>query len=851
MWAPSRGSSSGSGRRTWRRRIADYLADDQTDVSDNESFITAHSDEHAAPASGAGGMLPAFLADQGDLVEVMLELDEESMVVRSVTPTAAALCGPTSLPLPGARSLSRCSSTSSRIRRKFAWLRSPSPRPPAATAASDQQVVVREAALAARERRRAQARLDRSRSGARRALKGLRFISRTTGSSDADAGAGAGLWRGVEERFNALATDGLLARDDFGDCIGMVDSKEFAVGIFDALARRRRQNLERISKDELYEFWLQISDQSFDARLQIFFDMVDTNVDGRITREEVQELIVLSASANKLSKLKEQAEEYASLIMEELDPENLGYIELWQLEALLLQRDAYMTYSRPMSSGSAAQWSQGLSGGAGAGGQPSAQQQQGVASRWRRWSPRRAAARARVAAAESWRRAWVLALWVAAMAALFAWRFVQYRRDAQAQHGARAPPRVPQHADVAPLHLGALLRPLRRQHRLPQDHRDGDRAGHLPARGEPPGVRLPAADRVGARGVPSGGALLRAGQAQLPRAPGGRGGRDGDRHGHAHGRVLHPGHAAVPEAGGGQQGQEEGGGLRMQGRPARRLQRLLVLAPPAHRRLPPAPRPRLVHVPRRQVVPEDDVDVHFCAAGALRRGTDATGLPIQGLRSQDSQGVPPAGERPDRYHVEALRVPLQERAVHIPPVSNNLPVRVAPFLHHLSSRRRLRQRPRPDQGRLDTGAQAHLRRELLHAVRAQTGCLRGPRRGGPQDQEPAEVAGRRPLRRPRAGLQELRRAAPRRPRDRRHALHQHPQRPPQQHQAGRRAHGPGNGDRPGRGQRQQPERVDGERRRQQEEGVPNDLRPLLLGHEGAWVVRVVQGGDERGRRDGQ
>lgn len=63
--------------------------------------------------------------------------------------------------------------------------------------------------------------------------------------------------------------------------------------------------------------------------------------------------------------------------------------------------------------------------------------------------------------------------------------------------------------------------------------------------------------------------------------------------------------------------------------------------------------------------------------------------------------------------------------------------------------------------------------------------------------------------------------------------------------------GPGNGDRPGRGQRQQPERrVDGERR-QQEEGVPNDLRPLLLGHEGAWVVRVVQGGHERGRRDGQ
>jgi hypothetical protein len=40
------------------------------------------------------------------------------------------------------------------------------------------------------------------------------------------------------------------------------------------------------------------------------------------------QIIMLSASANKLSRLKEQAEEYAALIMEELDPEGLGYIEV-------------------------------------------------------------------------------------------------------------------------------------------------------------------------------------------------------------------------------------------------------------------------------------------------------------------------------------------------------------------------------------------------------------------------------------------------------------------------------------------------------------------------------------------
>ncbi|KAL5201259.1 hypothetical protein ABZP36_035613 [Zizania latifolia] len=483
MWTPSRGSNA---RRSGHRRIVDYLADDQTtntDTSDNESFTTAYGEEFFAAAAGSGGagggMLPAFLADQGDLVEVMLELDEESMVVRSVTPTSAALYGGGGVAPPQppraseARSLSRCSSTSSRIRKKFAWLRSPSPSPsPRPPTPAELQ---REAAMAARERRRIQARLNRSSIGAKRALKGLRFISRTTGSVQA-----AELWRRVEDRFNTLSQDGLLSRDDFGECIGMVDSKEFAVGIFDALARRRRQNLERITREELYDFWLQISDQSFDARLQIFFDMVDTNVDGRITREEVQELIVLSASANKLAKLKEQAEEYASLIMEELDPENLGYIELWQLEALLLQRDSYMNYSRPLSTASGAQWSQNLGGavvagvaggggvgsdgggGGGGGGMHAAAAAAGGVwqQRRRRWSVRKAASRVRMAAEENWRRAWLVALWFAAMAALFVWKFVQYRRTPAFQVMGYCLPTAKGAAETLKLNMALVLLPV-------------------------------------------------------------------------------------------------------------------------------------------------------------------------------------------------------------------------------------------------------------------------------------------------------------------------------------------------------------------------------------------------------
>eukprot|EP00250_Pteridium_aquilinum_P004331 c14550_g2_i1 orf=954-1937(+) len=111
--------------------------------------------------------------------------------------------------------------------------------------------------------------LQRCKSSAEFALEGLRFISKTTGDS-------AIQWQAVENRFYSLAsTDNLLARADFGFCIGMKDSNEFATELFDALARRRGLVLQAISLEELKDFWMQINNQSFDSRLQIFFDMCD------------------------------------------------------------------------------------------------------------------------------------------------------------------------------------------------------------------------------------------------------------------------------------------------------------------------------------------------------------------------------------------------------------------------------------------------------------------------------------------------------------------------------------------------------------------------------------------------
>jgi len=54
----------------------------------------------------------------------------------------------------------------------------------------------------------------------------------------------------------------------------MGDSKEFAGELLVALARRRNLEPEDgITKEQLKEFWEEMTDQNFDSRLRIFFDM--------------------------------------------------------------------------------------------------------------------------------------------------------------------------------------------------------------------------------------------------------------------------------------------------------------------------------------------------------------------------------------------------------------------------------------------------------------------------------------------------------------------------------------------------------------------------------------------------
>lgn len=159
-------------------------------------------------------MLPIFLSDlrrnhHQELVEITLELEEDSVVVCNVGPAPAPDCAGDENGV-----VSRTSSSiTSRIRRKFPWLRSLSSR--TSVSSESASAAIEDPVISARNARKIKAQLERTRSTAQRALKGLRFINKTTGENDSDE-----LWKKVEERFELLAKDGLLAREDFGECIG-------------------------------------------------------------------------------------------------------------------------------------------------------------------------------------------------------------------------------------------------------------------------------------------------------------------------------------------------------------------------------------------------------------------------------------------------------------------------------------------------------------------------------------------------------------------------------------------------------------------------------------------------------
>ena len=172
-----------------------------------------------------------------EFVEVTLDIeDDETIILRSVEPaTATAMNIPGTMNVdvgveiparnPGIR---RTTSSNSRIRQFSQELKAEISR---AKQSFSAQLTKRfsgkflghspsmkgsesgvDPAIAARNRRKQQAQLNRTRSGAQRALKGLRFISSNAKTN----------WHEVKKNFERLAKDGFLYRTDFAECIGKV-----------------------------------------------------------------------------------------------------------------------------------------------------------------------------------------------------------------------------------------------------------------------------------------------------------------------------------------------------------------------------------------------------------------------------------------------------------------------------------------------------------------------------------------------------------------------------------------------------------------------------------------------------
>lgn len=234
-------------------------------------------------------------------------------------------------------------------------------------------------------------------SAAEMAIRRLRFIDNFV-SEGMD-------WKEVEQRFDGLALNrpGLapfVRVSDFSYCIGMQQTPEFANGLLGALRGKRDRN-SGITKSELCNYWRRITDSCFNSRMRIFFNLCDKDRDGRITKMDIKQVILLSASTNKLSMSEEEAQEYAALIMEELDDEDLGYIEHHQLETLFKVCISYDFHSNsriPMMT----------------------------------YTPDRddtchdKKSTIEIFFRTYWRRAWIVTLWLIICFALFAWKFTQY-----------------------------------------------------------------------------------------------------------------------------------------------------------------------------------------------------------------------------------------------------------------------------------------------------------------------------------------------------------------------------------------------------------------------------------------
>ncbi|KAL1334236.1 hypothetical protein HN51_063128 [Arachis hypogaea] len=251
-------------------------------------------------------------------------------------------------------------------------------------------------------------------------------------------------WNHVNSRFDQVSSprtspEPVVEWSNFAFCIGMQSSPEFANELLRALRGGKHWKFN-ITKTDLYRFWLRIKDDSFDSRMRIFFYMCNRNNDGRITKTDIKQTIVLAASTNKLSVTQEEAENSAALIMESLDLQNKGYIQISQMECLL--KLIQSPSKKSLAAGDT-------------------EKQNNVESNKNGFlKEQEAMSRAEVLFRTNWRRAWMVLVWVMACIVLFGWKFYQYSHRSGFQVMGYCLPTAKGAAETLKLNMALILLPV-------------------------------------------------------------------------------------------------------------------------------------------------------------------------------------------------------------------------------------------------------------------------------------------------------------------------------------------------------------------------------------------------------
>ncbi|XP_050937029.1 respiratory burst oxidase homolog protein A-like isoform X1 [Cucumis melo] len=212
-------------------------------------------------------------------------------------------------------------------------------------------------------------------------------------------------WKLAEKRFDELCwicagNEPAIKSSSFPFCIvGMSESQEFAYQLLRALRRRKNWKID-ITKSEFHILWCHFTHSNATTTL---FHLCDRNMDGKVTENDIKQMIMLTACTNKLSVTHEEGEDYAALVMEELDEEKQGYLELHQFEKLFKISSSKVV--SPLNKRSSNKHI------------------------WRSHdSFQESIYEAEILLRSRWRRAWMMALWLIICLALFTWKFIQYRQ---------------------------------------------------------------------------------------------------------------------------------------------------------------------------------------------------------------------------------------------------------------------------------------------------------------------------------------------------------------------------------------------------------------------------------------